>query len=124
MFLPSVNIPHLTEFKSPDKILNLMVTMTRSNHDHTMMLQTYSPKQCPYQVSASYTLRFQRYCLDKIVKVKVNMERSQDKSRSHHDVAHLQPPTNVLIKHQLPTPYSCRHKAQTRYYRSRSLWQS
>ena len=28
------------------------------------------------------------------------------KSRSHHDAAHLQPLTNVPIKHQLPAPYS------------------
>ena len=27
------------------------------------------------------------------------------KSRSHHDVAHLQPLTNVPTKYQLPTPY-------------------
>ena len=28
------------------------------------------------------------------------------KSRSRHDAVHLQPLTNVPIKHQLPTPYS------------------
>ena len=27
------------------------------------------------------------------------------KSRSHHDVAHLHPLTNVPTKYQLPTPY-------------------
>ena len=45
------------------------------------------------------------------------------KSRSHHDAAHLQPLTNVPTKHQLPTPYGFRDIAQTRFYRSRSLWQ-
>ena len=45
------------------------------------------------------------------------------KSRSHHDAAHLQPLTNVPTKHQLPTPYSFRDIARTRYYRSRSLQQ-
>ena len=45
------------------------------------------------------------------------------KSRSHHDVAHLQPLANVPTKYQLPTPYGFRDIAQTRFYRSRSLWQ-
>ena len=37
--------------------------------------------------------------------------------------AHLQPLTNVPTEYQLPTPYSFRDKAGTRFYRSRSLWQ-
>ena len=45
------------------------------------------------------------------------------KARSHHYVAHLQPPTNVPTKYQLPTPYSFRDIARTRFYRSRSLQQ-
>ena len=45
------------------------------------------------------------------------------KSRSHHDVAHLHPLTNVPSKHQLRTPHGFRDTAQTRFYRSRSLWQ-
>ena len=48
---------------------------------------------------------------------------SKVKSRSHYDVAHLQPPTNVPAKYQLPTPYTFRDIAQTRFYRSRSLQQ-
>ena len=44
-------------------------------------------------------------------------------SRSHHDIAHLQPPTNVPTKYQLPTPYGFRDIAQARFYRSRSLRQ-
>ena len=43
--------------------------------------------------------------------------------RSHHDVAHLQPLTNVPTKHQPPTPYGLQDIAQTRFYRSRSLLQ-
>ena len=43
------------------------------------------------------------------------------KSRSHHDVAHLHPLTNVPSKYQLPTPHSFQDIAQTRFYRSRSL---
>ena len=73
--------------------------------------------------SLHYTLRFQRYCLDKILKVKFTMARSKVKSRSHHDVAHLQPPTNVPVTYQHPTPYAFRDIAETRFYRSRSLQQ-
>ena len=45
------------------------------------------------------------------------------KSRSHHDVAHLHPLSNVRTKYQLPTPYGFRDIAQTRFYRLRSLRQ-
>ena len=51
------------------------------------------------------------------------MARSKVKSRSHHDVAHLQLPDNVPTKYQLPSPYSFRDIAQTRFYRSGSLRQ-
>ena len=39
------------------------------------------------------------------------------KSRSHHDIEHLQPPTNDLPGYQLPTPYTFRDIAQKRFYR-------
>ena len=68
------------------------------------------PNQCPYQVSTSYTLQ-------------LLMTRSKVKSRSHHDIAHLHPLTNVPTKYQLPTPYGFRDIAQKGFYRSRSLWQ-
>ena len=58
-----------------------------------------TPNQCPYQVSTSYTLRFPRYSLDKILQVKVTTARSKVKSRSHHDTAHLHPLTNVPTKY-------------------------
>ena len=45
------------------------------------------------------------------------------KSRSHHDVTHLHPLTNVPTKYQLLTPYGFLDIAQTRFYRSRSLQQ-
>ena len=51
--------------------------------------------------------------------VKVTTTRSKVKSRSHHDAAHLQPLTNVPAKYQLPTPYSFRDIARTRFCRSR-----
>ena len=46
------------------------------------------------------------------------MARSKIKSRSRHDIAHLQPLTNVLTKYQLPTPYGFQDIARTRFYRS------
>ena len=81
-----------------------------------MTLHTYTPNQCPYQVSTSYTLRLPRFSPDKILKVKVTMARSKVKSRSHHDVVQLQPLTNVPTKYQLPTPYGCRDIARTRFF--------
>ena len=38
----------------------------RSNQGQTMTLHTYTPNQCPYIVSTSYTLRFLRYSPDKL----------------------------------------------------------
>ena len=52
------------------------------------------------------------------------MARSNVKSRSDHDVAHLHPLTNVPTKYQLPTSYSFRDIGRTRFYRSRSPQQS
>ena len=86
-------------------------------------LMNSNVNQCPYQVSTSYTLRFPRYSLDKILYVKVTTARSKVKSRSDHDVAHLHPLINVPTKYQLPTPYGFRDIARTRFYSSRSLWQ-
>ena len=61
-----------------------------------IMMHTYNPQGCPYQLSISYNLWFQRYCPDKILKVKVTMATSKVKLRSHHDVTHLHPLTNAL----------------------------
>ena len=82
-----------------------------------------TPKQCPYQVSTFYTLWFLRYCPDKILKVKVTKAKSKVNSRSHHNLAHLQPPTNIPTKYQISTPYSFRDIARKRFYRSRSIQQ-
>ena len=51
------------------------------------------------------------------------MARSKVKSRSHYDVAHLHPLTNVPTMYQLPTRYSFRDIAQTRVYRLTLLQQ-
>ena len=76
-YTPLTNVPTNCQPSTPDgiqeiaqKILKIMVTMTRSKvesrsyHD-TAHLQP--PKQCPYQVSTSYTLQFPRYGPDKIL---------------------------------------------------------
>ena len=70
-----------------------------------------------------YTLLNPRNSPDKILKIMVNMTRSKVKSRSHHDVAHLQPLTNILTMYQLPTPYDFQDIAQTRFFRSMSQQQ-
>ena len=74
-----------------------------------------TPNQCIYQVSTSYTLRFPRYSPDKIFKLKVTTARSKVKSRSHHDVAHLHPLTNVPTKYQLSTLYGFRDTGRTNF---------
>ena len=95
----------------------------RSNPCHSMTVHTYTPYQCPYKASTSYTLQFLKYSLDKIIYIKVTTARSKVKSRSHHDLAHLHPLTNVPTKYQVSTPYGFRDIAQTRLYTSRSLRQ-
>ena len=64
-----------------------------------------SPNQCLNQVLTSYTLQFLKYSPDKILKVNVITARSKVKSRSHHDIAYLQPLTNYPTKYKLPIPY-------------------
>ena len=125
MPLPSVNLLHRTEFKSPDKILKLMVNTTRSNQGHTMMLHTYNPQLQPMSLPNINLLHLlvQRYSLDKILWVKVTTARSKVKSRPHHNIAHLQHLTNFPTKYQLPTPYGFRDIVQTRFSNSRSLLQ-
>ena len=51
------------------------------------------------------------------------MVRSKVKLRSHHDVAHLQSPTNVPTLYRFPTPDGFQDIARTRFYRSRSQQQ-
>ena len=66
------------------------------------------PNQCPQQVSTFCTLQNPRNSLDKILKLMVTTKRSKVKSRSHHDVAHLKPLSNVPTKYQRPTLYGFR----------------
>ena len=108
MSLSSINYLHLTVSEIlPESRFYRSRSLRqgqRSNQGQTMTLHTYTPNQCPYQVSTSYTLRFPRYSPDKIFKLKVTTTRSKVKSRSDHDVAHLHLLTNIPTKYQLPTP--------------------
>ena len=64
-----------------------------------MTLHTYTPNQCPYQVSTSYTLWFLRYSPDKIFKLKVTTARSK-----------------VTPSHCTPTPPNqCPYQVSTSY---------
>ena len=90
MTLPSFKLQYLMVPRySPDKILKFKVTRARSNQGPTMILHTYTPTQCPYQVSTSYTLQFPRYSPDKNLNINVTTARSKVKSRLHQDVAYL-----------------------------------
>ena len=88
------------------------------------MLHTYNPK-----AMSLLSINFQHDTIleilpgQKVLKVKVNTARSKVKSRSHHDAAHLQSPTNVPSTFQLLTSYGCQDIADKKYYRSRSLQQ-
>ena len=53
----------------------------------------------------------------------VTTTRPKVKSRSHHDIAHLQSPTDVRTKYLLPTSDSFQDIAWSRFYSSRALWQ-
>ena len=53
------------------------------------------------------------YC--SAIKFMVTTIRSKAKSRSHHDIAYLQPLGNVNTKYQLPTPYSFRDIARQNF---------
>ena len=49
------------------------------------------------------------------LKLMATRTRSKVKSRSHHDVASLQPLSNVPTKYQLPTLYGLRDIAGTKF---------
>ena len=59
MNLPNVNLLHLTEFKSPDKILKFMVTMTRSkvksrSHNEVANLRPLTNVPTKFQLHIPY----------------------------------------------------------------------
>ena len=78
------------------------------------MTHLHPPNQCYYQLTS---INFAHLTVSRIqpgqdLKVQVTMATSKVKSRSHHDVAQLQPPNNVCTKSQLPTPYGLSEIAQ------------
>ena len=89
-----------------------------------MTLHTYNiqPMSLP-NIKLPTPYGFQDIAQARFYMSKETTARSKVKSRSHHDVAHLHPLTNVPTRYQLPTPYGIRDIGQTRYYRSRSLRQ-
>ena len=79
MFLLNINFLYALWYLrySPDKILKINVTTERSkvkSQSHYDVLHTYTPNQCPYQVSK---LRFLRYREDKIIKLKVDYGKTK-----------------------------------------------
>ena len=97
---------------SPDKILKLMLTMTRSkvkSRIHPDVIHPLPPTNVPtkYQLPTLYSY------LDI---ARTRFYRSRVKSRSHHDVAHLHPLTNVPTKYQLSTLYSFWDTAQKKLF--------
>ena len=81
---------------SLNKILKIKASIARSNHGHT-----YTPNQCPHQLSTSYTLRFPRYSLDKIFTLKVTMARP---NQGHTMTLHTYTPNQC--PYQVSTSYS------------------
>ena len=90
---PQTNAPYkVSTFNtnSPDKILKLMVTMTRSKvnsrSQHNLAYLPPQPMSLP-----SIIFQFPRYSPAKILEVKLTTARLKVQSRSHCDVAHLHP---------------------------------
>ena len=77
----------------------------------------------PSQVSTFYPLQNQRNSPDKILKLMVTTTRSKVKSRSHHDVAHLQHLSNYHTNYPLPAHDGFTDVSLKIFQRSRSLQQ-
>ena len=93
----------------------------RSNQGQTMMLHTYTPE--PMSLPS---INFLHLTVSEIQSGQDFIGQghySKVKLRSHHDVAHLHPLTNVPTKYQLATPYAFQDIAQTRFPNSRPLRQ-
>ena len=93
----------------------------RSHHDAHLHPITNVPTKC--QLSTPYRIQW-------IAQTRFSNSWSlrlghgwRVKSRLHHEGAHLQPPTNIPTKYQLPTCQSFWDIAWKRFYRSRSLQQ-
>ena len=91
-----------------------------------MMLHTYTPNQYPNQL---LSFNFQHLTLSEIqprqdFQTQGHYRKVKVKTRSHHDVTHLQTLTNTTTKYQLPTPYGFLDIARTKFERSVQQGQS
>ena len=111
---PPTNVP--TRYQLPTPYVQFPRYNRTKFYRSTSLQLCQRPTQGPYQVSTSYILWFPRYSPDKVFKLNFTVTRSKVKSRSHHDIAHLHPLTNVPIKYQLPTPYGFRDTARTNFF--------
>ena len=81
------------------------------------MLHAYTPNQYPYQL---VSINFLHLTLSGVqpgqdFQTQGHYRKVKVKSRSHHDVAHLETLTNVPANYQLPTPYGFLDIAWTRF---------
>ena len=132
MSLPSVNLLHLTEYKSLDKISKLMVNMTKSkvksrSHHKVAHLHPLTNVPTKYQLPTPYN--FRDIAWTRFYK-SGSPQQGQRSNQDHTMTLHTypppptpHPPTNVPTKYQLPTFYGFRDIAQTRFSNSRSLRQ-
>ena len=79
----------------------------RSNPGHTMTLQTYNAR--PMSLPSINFLHLMVSEIQPRQEFQTQGHYIKVKSRSHHNIAHLQPLTNVPTKYQLPTPYGLRY---------------
>ena len=75
-----------------------MVTTTRSNQDHTMMLHTFNPKAMSLPSIIFLHRTFAETYTGQDIMGQGHKGKVKVKSRSHHDAAHLQPLNNVPAK--------------------------
>ena len=89
----------------------------------------YLKEICPLETEAlldyfhaTYVELLNIFCLleSHVLMVKIITARSNFKSRSHYDIAHLHP-ANIPAKYQLPTLYCFQDITQIRFYRSRLI---
>ena len=111
---------------SLDKILKLLVSMTRSKHKSKLQydvshLHPLSNNPIKYQLHTPYGFR-------DIARTRFYRSRSlwqgQRSNQGHPLTLHTYTPNQCpATKYQLATPYGFRDIARTRFYRSRSLQQ-
>ena len=68
----------------------------RSNQGQTMTLHTYTPNQCPYQVSTSYTLRFLRYSRTRFYGSR-SLQQGQRSNQGHTMTLHTYAPQPMSL---------------------------